>query len=192
MSEPLKETTLAKARLHWGIFILPILAIIPIELCFLPIAFFIHFLSGILAQINPQGGHSVSVLYLGAFLVPIIPVLLVLLLLFVAYLNSEITLTNRRLIYRTGFVTRISGEMPLENVDTVFIIEPLIGRAFGYGTVIVTSVGGLRFPFRYIGAPQNFHSVLQQAVNRAKNPTPLPKKVSVQTPDDDSRYMPKG
>jgi uncharacterized membrane protein YdbT with pleckstrin-like domain len=45
--------------------------------------------------------------------------------------NSEITLTNKRLIYRTGFLARAAGELPLENVDAIFIFEPLLGRLLG-------------------------------------------------------------
>lgn len=41
----------------------------------------------------------------------------------------------------TGFLNKISGELPLENVESIYIAEPLFGRILGYGTVAVTSVG---------------------------------------------------
>jgi uncharacterized membrane protein YdbT with pleckstrin-like domain len=38
---------------------------------------------------------------------------------------------------------RVAGEPPLEHAEAMIIVEPLLRRAFGYGTVTVTSVGGL-------------------------------------------------
>jgi uncharacterized membrane protein YdbT with pleckstrin-like domain len=193
MNDVQNETTLAQARLHWAIFILPLLATGMLLLVALPFLFLIHVFSNMVSQINPQ--HVTPV---GGFLsvFPFLPVVIVglplLVITWVAYLKSEITLTNRRLIFRAGFLMRIAGEIPLENVEAIIIVEPLMGRVFGYGTVIVTSVGGLRFPLRYIGEAQNFHAKLQQAVKDAKRPAQAGKKVSVSRPDDDSRYLPKG
>jgi uncharacterized membrane protein YdbT with pleckstrin-like domain len=100
----------------------------------------------------------------------------------IAYLNSQIMLTNKRLIYRTGFLARAAGELPLENVEAMFISEPLLGRLLSYGTVAVSTLGGLQFPLRFIGKPQVFHAVLQGAVADAKaasRPTPRPAPVAL-------------
>jgi len=159
----------------------------------LPVLFLVHLMSNMMSQLNPQPARSIGGLFFLIVFLPEICVGLPLLLVtWAAYLKSKITLTDRRLIYRTGFVMRVSGELPLENVEAIIIVEPLLGRVFGYGTVIVTSVGGLRFPLRYIGSPQNFHATLQQAVNNAKRPVPPANKVSTPPPDDNSRFMPKG
>src|SRR5260370_10610068 len=133
----------------------------------------------------PPSSFSVSILIP---LIILLPGILALLVLLVAYLKSEITLTNRRLIYRTGLLSRMSGELPLENVDTIVVFESLLGRAFGFGTVTVTSVGGMHFPLSYIGASQSFYAALQKAVKDAKSP---PQKFPPSPPPDDSRYMPK-
>ena len=158
----------------------------------LPVLFLVHLMSNMMSQLNPQPAKSIGGLL---FLIVVLPEILVglplLLVTWAAYLKSEITLTNRRLIFRTGLVMRVAGELPLENVEAMIIVEPLLGRAFGYGTVIVTSVGGLRFPLRYIGSPQNFHANLQQAVNNAKRPVTTVNKISPPPLSDDSRYMPK-
>jgi hypothetical protein len=52
-----------------------------------------------------------------------------------SYWKSEITLMDRRLVFHTGFLSRRSGELPLENVESIYISEPLLGRVCGYGTV---------------------------------------------------------
>jgi hypothetical protein len=192
MNDTQNEMTLARERLHWGIFILPLLLLVLLMLMTLPVLFLVHLMSNMMSQLNPQPGKSIGGLL---FLIVVLPEVLVglplLLVTWAAYLKSEITLTNRRLIFRTGLVMRVAGELPLENVEAMIIVEPLLGRALGYGTVIVTSVGGLRFPLRYIGSPQNFHANLQQAVNNAKRPVTAVNKVSPPPLSDDSRYMPK-
>jgi uncharacterized membrane protein YdbT with pleckstrin-like domain len=72
----------------------------------------------------------------------LLPALLYFIVILLAYQNSEITLTNKRLIHRTGFVARAAGELPLENVEALFILEPLLGRLLGYGTVSAGSAPG--------------------------------------------------
>jgi hypothetical protein len=75
------------------------------------------------------------------------------------------------------------------SVEAIFILEPFLGRLLGYGTVTVSSSGGLRLPLQYLAKPQFFQAALQQTVTQAKQPIrPGPKPVSV--PQDDSRYMP--
>ena len=112
-----------------------------------------------------------------------------------SYLKSEVTLTDRRLVFRTGFLSRRAGELPLENVESIYISEPLLGRICGYGTVMVTTIGGAHFPLWFIGSPQNFHATLQKAVLNAKNSirrNPTPPESGAPPQDDDSRYKPKG
>jgi hypothetical protein len=78
----------------------------------------------------------------------------------------------------------------LENVEGLFIIEPLLGRLLGYGTVAVSTLGGLRLPLQYLSKPHVFHAVLQKAVASAKAGGRPAQKVPVPQ-SDDSRYMPK-
>ncbi len=141
------------------------------------------------AQSNPSGllylpMIAMAIPWLGACLVCFVSTLF-------AYLKSEITLTNQRLLFKTGFIMRVSGELPLENIETIFLVEPLLGRIFGFGTILVTSVGGAKFPLRYIGTPKIFHIELQSAVAVAKMPR-VPIKPPIPPADDHSRYMPKG
>jgi hypothetical protein len=136
---------------------------------------------------NPR----LNLIWLSA-LVPYLVVVLALLLgTWFSFSKSEVTLTNRRLVFRTGFLSRRSGELPLENVESIYISEPLLGRLCGYGSVTVTSVGGAAFPLWFIGCPQSFHSTLQKAVLNARNSMgggPKPPESETPPQDDDFRY----
>ena len=163
-----QETTLAKVRLHWGIFI-PVLlvALVPI-LVSLPFIILAHGLVNSLRQMGmlfsgPAGIPRLNLIWLSA-LAPFFVIVLGLLMgTWFTYLKSEITLTDRRLVFRTGYLSRRSGELPMENVESNYISEPLLGRLCGYGTIMLTTVGGANFGLWFIGCPQNFHSTLQKS-----------------------------
>lgn len=192
------EEILRQERLHPGIFGLPVVLLVLFLLPTIPILFLFKMLGNMVSQLSP-GGPSFASANLSLLLISLglLPALFVFVVVLVAYLNSQITLTNRRLIYRTGFVVRAAGELPLENVDAMFMLEPLLGRLFGYGTVTVSSLGGLQLPFRYLGKPHVFHAVLQRAVANAKGTAraplnnPQPSALNSPSPHDDSRYMPR-
>jgi len=182
------EKILRQERIHAGIFAAPVVLLL---LCLILDTVILLVLSRFGAVLSAYGQNAVPVILFVLVLVPtILPVLAAFVAAWLAYLKSEITLTSKRLAFRTGFVMRVSGELPLGNVEAILLVEPLVGRWLGYGTIAVTSVGGDQLPLQYIGKPQVFHAVLQQAVAAAKAPParpPLPPATG-----DDSRYMPKG
>ena len=217
------EYVLRRERLHKGIFILPTLIFAVPLIPMVALWFFLSVAQQKAIEVfqQMQGQSTPSGLLFLPLLVLAIPWMLVFLGSFVstllAYLKSEVLLTNQRLFFRTGFIRRVSGELPLENIETIFLVEPILGRIFGFGTISLTSVGGARFSLRYMSAPQTFHASLQQAVAYAKTlsfrtkptaqvaPSPsstrtagsTPKDVVKQheppapSPDDHSRFMPK-
>jgi uncharacterized membrane protein YdbT with pleckstrin-like domain len=136
------ENTLATIRLHWGIFIPAFIILFALSLPILPIIFLMNFMAKVTSQLNPQPAASYSWILLIVLIPDLLIFGIVLLVTWIAYLKSEIKLTDKRLIFRTGLLSRLSGELPLENVESIFIFEPLIGRLCGYGTVSVTSIGG--------------------------------------------------
>lgn len=184
------ETIIAKERIHWAIFVPATLLVILLLLPLIPVAFFINWFEQAARDANSPFPNPTRVLYIVALLPEFFMGLPALIITWVAHAKSEITLTNRRLMFRTGLVRRVVGELPLENIDATFVVEPVLGRLFGYGTVLVTSVGGTRFPLPFIHSPHTFHATLQQAVNNAKRPAAAATK-PITPPEDDSRYMPK-
>jgi hypothetical protein len=195
--ETQQETTLAKVRLHWGIFIPAVLWVLGLILTLLPFLFITHMLYGTLRQLGMPSNNT-SVMPSLMWLLTLVPYFVIVLAVFSAtwfsYLKSEITLTNRRLLFRTGFLSRRSGEWPLENVESIIISEPLFGRIFGYGTITVTTVGGSTVPLSFLGSPQRFHLLPQKAISDAKQPVrqwKRPPEPRSSPTDDDSRYKPK-
>jgi uncharacterized membrane protein YdbT with pleckstrin-like domain len=189
------ETILTREKLHWGMIIPVVLIALALLVLTLPGVFILKMAANLANQTNPQTARYTSWLPLWMLLPSSLTLLLGLAIRWIAYLTSEITLTEYRIIFRTGFLFRHSGELPLENLESIFITEPVLGRLLGYGTVTITSVGGQAFPFHYIRTPHRFYSLLQDAVNAAKALRKVPHKPPAAKPlpvNDDSRYMPKG
>jgi uncharacterized membrane protein YdbT with pleckstrin-like domain len=184
------EQLLRQERIHKGIFVIPMLTMFAMLVPAVPIAYLVVQLSKAISTFGPPSAPLMFLCFPSLVIVTaaMLPALAIFVLALIAYLKCEIILTSKRLMYRTGFVFRAAGELPLENIDTLFILEPLLGRLLGYGTVIACSLGGTRFPLSYIAKPQMFHAALQKAVTRAKMPTPK----NPPPPQDDSRYLPKG
>ena len=61
--------------------------------------------------------------------------------------------TNRRVIYKTGIVSRKTEEMNIKSVETVEIRQSVFGRLFGFGTVKVTGIGISEVVFHKINNP---------------------------------------
>jgi uncharacterized membrane protein YdbT with pleckstrin-like domain len=67
---------------------------------------------------------------------------------------TEIAVTNIRVIYRKGFITRQTSEMNMDKVESVTVAQSIAGRLLGYGTVQVHGTGeGSIEQLHYIADP---------------------------------------
>jgi uncharacterized membrane protein YdbT with pleckstrin-like domain len=55
--------------------------------------------------------------------------------------TTEIAVTDRRIIYKTGFVSRETAEMNMHRVETVAVEQSIIGRMLNYGAVDIRGTG---------------------------------------------------
>jgi uncharacterized membrane protein YdbT with pleckstrin-like domain len=86
---------------------------------------------------------------------------------------TEIAVTNRRVIIKTGMANRRSLEIMLPNVESIGIDEPFWGRLFGYGTVMIHGTGGTPDPFRKIAHPAEFRKHVQEQIDKVGRTSPL-------------------
>lgn len=63
--------------------------------------------------------------------------------------------TNKRVILKKGIVSRKTEEMKLSSIETVEIVQGVVGRIFGFGTVKVTGRGISDLVFRKIDDPMD-------------------------------------
>lgn len=80
---------------------------------------------------------------------------------------TEMAVTNRRVIIKTGMASRRSLEIMLPKVESIGIDETFGGRMLGYGTVTIHGTGGTPEPFRRIAHPAEFRRAVQQQIDGA-------------------------
>jgi uncharacterized membrane protein YdbT with pleckstrin-like domain len=67
--------------------------------------------------------------------------------------TTEIAVTDRRIIYKEGFIRRSTVEMHMDKVESVDVEQTIAGRILNYGTVTVKGVGTGFEPLKAIAAP---------------------------------------
>lgn len=68
----------------------------------------------------------------------------------VGFITTHLILTNKKVIGRTGFLTRDWRQMTFSQIETAYLEEPIIGRYLGYSTVVIQGTGAGAISFRYI------------------------------------------
>jgi membrane protein YdbS with pleckstrin-like domain len=74
---------------------------------------------------------------------------------------TEFAVTDKRVIYKRGFIWRRTEEMNMDKVETVDVDQSILGRILGYGTIHVRGTGaGSGIVVRRIGSPIALRSAI--------------------------------
>ena len=123
------EHVVYRAELHWIIFARAILVLVV----------------GLVLVFVPRIGQAgLVVLLLGV--VMLVPP-------FVAYRTTELGVTNKRVIVKTGLVRRRTLEPLLRQVEAISVDQGLLGRLLGFGSITLTGTGGVREVFHRVREP---------------------------------------
>ena len=74
--------------------------------------------------------------------------------------TTELAITDQRVIYKTGLMSRHTLEINRAKIDMVDVDQTILGRILGYGTVIVRGSGGGLQPIHHIARPLAFRSYI--------------------------------
>lgn len=91
--------------------------------------------------------------------------------------TTEIGVTDIRLVYKRGLVARSVGEINIDRVEGVNVLQGIMGRLFGYGRVMVRGMGVGEVILPPIAQPIRFKKAIEHARNKAKrknNAAPMP------------------
>ena len=72
--------------------------------------------------------------------------------------TTEIAVTNKRVILKRGLVLRRTIEMNMSKVESVDVVQSIVGRIFGYGNVTIRGTGSSLEPIYGIDDPLGFRS----------------------------------
>ena len=137
------ETVLYATKLHWWIY-LPVIGPLLLS-AILAIGWFL------------TTAELALVLLVGAgicFLIAI-PVFL---RAFVERATTELAVTSKRVIHKTGLLRRRTFEMNVSQVESVGVEQSILGRIFGFGELAIYGAGGNPQRIPTISDPLSFRS----------------------------------
>jgi hypothetical protein len=151
------ETVIYQTRLHWivmlgHVFVGCLLLGLP-GVLLLYYAYSQHGMDANTLRLTEGGG--VALLVCGV---------IVLLIGMVRRNATEMAVTNKRVIVKTGLANRRTIELLLTRIESIAVEEPAMGRVFGYGTVIVRGTGGTPELFSKIAHPLRFREQVQRQI----------------------------
>lgn len=74
--------------------------------------------------------------------------------------TTEIAVTDRRVIYKTGWLRRRTMEMNVSKIETVDVLQGLAARAFGFGTVVIRGTGSSFEPLSRVVDPLGLRNAI--------------------------------
>jgi uncharacterized membrane protein YdbT with pleckstrin-like domain len=119
------EHVIASTRTHWKALVLPVLALL--VTCAV---------AGFLIAIVPSTSSN-----LGVWVVVVLALLVIVYATvrpFLVWLTASYTVTNRRLINRSGVFTRRGRDIPLQRINDVKYERGVLDRVLGCGTLIIS------------------------------------------------------
>lgn len=76
--------------------------------------------------------------------------------------TDEFAITNKRVIIKTGLISRKTFEMNHSKIESVNVDQGILGRILGYGTIRIVGSGGTKEVFPNISKPLQFRKKFQE------------------------------
>ena len=77
---------------------------------------------------------------------------------------TEMAVTNKRVLIKTGLGNRRTLDLMLSRVESIGVEETVLGRMLGYGSVTLRGTGGTPESFVMISHPQEFRRSVQAQI----------------------------
>lgn len=74
--------------------------------------------------------------------------------------STELAITSRRLIWKSGLFSRHSIAWPLDRIESIDLEQSLAGRIFNYGTIVLRGTGGNTAAIDTIARPAPFAGMI--------------------------------
>jgi uncharacterized membrane protein YdbT with pleckstrin-like domain len=84
--------------------------------------------------------------------------------------TTEIAVTNKRLIYKEGFISRRTMEMNLDKIESIDVNQTIPGRVLDFGTIVVRGTGSGLEPLTRIDSPIELRNSVMTMSSSATQP----------------------
>lgn len=157
------ETLLFQTRHHWMVLLghlLMSLVFVAVAIGLLAESFEAKNGKGVAAGVSATGIHAMQLVAVLGLVAAIAT-----LAYGVAKRNAtEMAVTNRRVLIKTGVGSRRTLDLMLSRVESIGVEETFFGRMMGFGSVVVRGTGGTPESFVMIAHPQQFRRSVQEQI----------------------------
>lgn len=80
--------------------------------------------------------------------------------------TTDLVTTDKRVIAKSGWISRSVVEQRLAKVDAIKVHQSMIGRMFDYGTIYISGSGSSGAPIRNIARPLEFKQAVEAELER--------------------------
>lgn len=119
-------------------------------------------------------GAVVIVIGILCFSVPVLAGLLIIIGLimcvgaYIKKITTEIAVTNKRLLGKTGLIRRDTIDLNLKKVESLYADQGIFARMLDYGTVRIVGTGGSSFKVRGVDKPIAFKKAANEQIDTAQ------------------------
>lgn len=85
--------------------------------------------------------------------------------------TTEIGVTNQRVIYKKGFISRQTSELQLGSIEEVSLNQDILGRIFDYATIEIHGTGEEQIFLPSLGEPLELRKALQEGIGEVNQTT---------------------
>lgn len=84
------------------------------------------------------------------------------------YRTTEMAITNKRVVSKTGFIGRKVIEIGVRRVESIQVNQGILGRIFGFGDIVISGAGTPQAVIKFVDNPIAFRTAaLQQSEQSA-------------------------
>ncbi len=92
--------------------------------------------------------------------------------------GTEIAVTDRRVIYKTGLMQRETTEINMAKIESVDVSQSILGRVFDFGTLTIRGTGEA---FLLVREPQGFAAISTSGTERNRSAGTMPSERQLST-----------
>jgi hypothetical protein len=81
----------------------------------------------------------------------------------VTKITTEIAVTTTRLVYKRGLVARYVGEINIDRIEGVTVLQSILGRMFNFGQLAIRGMGVGELILPVIADPVKFRRAIEKA-----------------------------
>lgn len=102
-------------------------------------------------------------IFFGVIFTPVVIGLVLLVIAYIRYQTTELAITNKRVVVKTGLISRNIIEISIAKVESVEVAQSVLGRLFDFGSLSISGTGFNQAPIPNISDPMAFRKALIQA-----------------------------